>query len=561
MRRPLVSVSTIALAVIAVFANPAGAQRVLGVGDDALVLPRGVFRFRTLSQWTWFNERYGKDTPGRPDGALEPLGIDFTLDTIGVKQFPNLGSLQFGIQRLTGNPTWNATLGNTVVNLRDHVVAFPFVFEAGLSKRFSVGIQIPYVHTQTSAFFNVNSALTNGNLGFNPALSVTAAQTQNATLNAQFTTAANTLQASLDACAANPAASPQCPALNANRTNAQSLVDLSRAFAAGVNQIYTTSPFVPIVGTDAQLLIEGRVASFRALYQQFGVNSIAATTTGPFAAQSRLTVADAQTILTNPAFGIQAAPLQSVSRSHVGDIDIGGKFSVFDSFGGNSEARMSPHGLNFRAAVGGIFRIPSGQIESPDNFIDLGTGRGAKAIEGRVFSDLLVGSHFWESFIVRFNKPFSDKQTMRIIDLPNEELAPFYRRQSVDRQLGSAFEFETAPRFVVNDFLAISGWYMYRHKQQDHYTGTFTIPAAITGFADLPIDASTLNLETEQTEHRFGGGLSFSNLYSFEQGKARVPFEVTYLHWQTMNGSGGNQPKFFTDQIQLRLYARIFGGK
>ena len=561
MRRPLVSVSTIALAVIAVFANPAGAQRVLGVGDDALVLPRGVFRFRTLSQWTWFNERYGKDTPGRPDGALEPLGIDFTLDTIGVKQFPNLGSLQFGIQRLTGNPTWNATLGNTVVNLRDHVVAFPFVFEAGLSKRFSVGIQIPYVHTQTSAFFNVNSALTNGNLGFNPALSVTAAQTQNATLNAQFTTAANTLQASLDSCAANPAASPQCPALNANRTNAQSLVDLSRAFAAGVNQIYTTSPFVPIVGTDAQLLIEGRVASFRALYQQFGVNSIAATTTGPFAAQSRLTVADAQTILTNPAFGIQAAPLQSVSRSHVGDIDIGGKFSVFDSFGGNSEARMSPHGLNFRAAVGGIFRIPSGQIESPDNFIDLGTGRGAKAIEGRVFSDLLVGSHFWESFIVRFNKPFSDKQTMRIIDLPNEELAPFYRRQSVDRQLGSALEFETAPRFVVNDFLAISGWYMYRHKQQDHYTGTFTIPAAITGFADLPIDASTLNLETEQTEHRFGGGLSFSNLYSFEQGKARVPFEVTYLHWQTMNGSGGNQPKFFTDQIQLRLYARIFGGK
>jgi hypothetical protein len=561
MRRPLVSVSTIALAIIAVFANPAGAQRVLGVGDDALVLPRGVFRFRTLGQWTWFNERYGKDTPGRPDGALEPLGIDFTLDTIGVRQFPNLASLQFGIQRLTGNPTWNATLGNTVVNLRDHVAAFPFVFEAGLSKRFSVGIQIPYVHTQTSAFFNVNSAQTNGNLGFNPALSVTAAQTQNTTFNTQFTTAANTLQASLDACAANPAASPQCPALNANRTNAQSLVDNSRAFAAGVNQIYTTSPFVPIVGTDAQLLIEARVAAFRALYQQFGVTSIAATTTGPFPAQSRLTVADAQTILTNSAFGIQSAPLSSVSRSHVGDIDIGGKFSVFDSFDGSTEARMSPHGLNFRTSVGGIFRIPSGQIESPDNFIDLGTGRGAKAIEGRVFSDLLVGSHFWESFIVRFNKPFSDKQTMRIIDLPNEELAPFYRRQSVDRKLGSAFEFETAPRIVVNDFLAVSGWYMYRHKQQDHYTGTFTIPAAITGFADLPIDASTLDLETEQTEHRFGGGLSFSNLYSFEQGKARVPFEVTYLHWQTMNGAGGNQPKFFTDQIQLRLYARLFGGK
>ena len=561
MRRRLVCVSTVALAFIAVFANPASAQRVLGVGDDALVLPRGVFRFRTLGQWTWFNERYGKDTPGRPDGALEPLGVDFTLDTIGVRQFPNLATLQAGIQQLTGMPAWNATLGNTVVNLRDHVAAFPFVFEAGLSKRFSVGIQIPYVHTQTSAFFNVNTNGTNGNLGFNPALGLAAAQTQNANMNTQFTAAANSLQGALDACAANPAASPQCPALNANRANAQALVNNSRAFAGGVNQIYTTSPFVPIVGTDAQLAIEARVAAFRALYTQFLGAGNPITVTGPFASQARLSQRDAQTILTDPNFGIEAAPLQSVSRSHVGDIDIGGKFSVFDSFGGSTEARMSPSGLNFRAAVGGILRLPTGQIESADNFIDLGTGRGATAVEGRIFSDILIGSRFWESFIVRFNKPFSDKQTMRIIDLPNEELAPLYRRQEVDRTLGSAFEFETAPRIVVNDFFAVSAWYLYRHKQQDKYTGTFTIPAATTGFADLTIDASTLDLETEQTEHRFGGGISFSNLYSFDQGKAKIPFEVTYLHWQTMGGSGGNQPKFFTDQIQLRLYARIFGGK
>ena len=561
MRRSLVSVSTAALAIIAVFANPASAQRVLGVGDDALVLPRGVFRFRTLGQWTWFNERYGKDTPGRPDGALEPLGVDFTLDTIGVRQFPNLSGLQAGLQQLTGNPNWFATLGNTVVNLRDHVSAFPFVFEAGLSKRFSVGIQIPYVQTQTSAFFNVNSSGTNGNLGFNPALAVAAALTQDATMNTQFTNAANALQASLDACAANPAASPQCPALNAQRTNAQALVNNSRAFAGGVNQIYTTSPFVPIVGTDAQLAIEARVAAFKALYTQFLGAGNPITTNGPFAAQTRLSVRDAQTILTNPAFGIQADPLQSVTRSHIGDIDVGAKYSLFDTFGGSTEARMSPKGLNIRTAIGGMFRFPSGQIESPDNFIDIGTGRKAKVLEGRLFTDILLGSHFWESFIVRYSHPFSDTQTMRILDLPNEELAPLYRRQSVSRQLGSAFEFETAPRIVVNDFFAVSAWYMYRHKQQDKYSGTFTIPAATTGFADITIDAATLDLETEQTEHRFGGGISYSNLYSFEQGKAKIPFEVTYLHWQTMAGSGGNQPKFFTDQIQLRLYARIFGGK
>lgn len=561
MRRFLVSISTLALALIAFSAPPAAAQRVLGVGDDALVLPRGVFRFRILGNWTWFNERYGKDTPGRPDGALEALGVDFTLDTIGVKQFPNLASLQTGLQTLTGNPNWGATLGNTVVNLRDHVVAYPFVFEAGLSKRFSVGIQVPYVHTQTSAFFNVNTSGTQGNLGFNPALAVPGAFLQDTTMFRQFTNAANALEGSLAACQANPAASPSCPALLAQQANAQSLIASSRAFAGGVNQIYTTSPFIPIVGTDAQLSIEARVAAFKALYTSFLGAGNPITTNGPFASQSRLTLRDAQRILTEPAFGIAAAPLQSVGRSHVGDIDIGGKFSVYDSFGGVTAARLSPTGLNFRSSVGVTLRLPTGQIESPDNFIDIGTGRKATTIEGRWFGDILLGSRFWESFIVRFNKPFSDTQELRIIDLPDLELAPIYRRQTVDRKLGTTFEFETAPRIVLNDFLAVSGWYMYRHKQHDEYTGTFTIPAAITGFADVNLDASTLNLETEQTEHRLGGGISFSNIFSFEQGKAKVPFEVTYLHWQTVKGAGGNQPKFFTDQIQLRMYARIFGGK
>jgi hypothetical protein len=572
MRRSLVSVSTVALAFVALFANPASAQRVLGVGDDALVLPRGVFRFRTLSQWTWFNERYGKDTPGRPDGALEPLGIDFTLDTIGVKQFPNLARLQVGLQQLTGNPNWNATLGNTVVNLRDHVAAWPFVFEAGLSKRFSVGIQIPYVHTQTSAFFNVNTSGTQGNLGFNPALAVAAAATQNTTMYTQFITAAATLEGSIAACQANPGVSPSCPALLANQANAQALIANSRAFAGGTvgpvggtfsatGGVYTTSPFIPIVGTDAQLAIEARVQAFKALYSSFLGAGNPITTNGPFASQNRLTVRDAQQILTDPAFGIAAASLSSVTKSHLGDIDIGGKFSVFDSFGGSTEARMAPTGLNYRTAVGVTFRLPTAQIESPDNFIDVGTGRKATTVEGRWFSDLLVGSHFWESFIVRFNKPFSDDQTMRILDLPNEELAPLYRKQTVHRQLGTTFEFETAPRIVVNDYLAVSGWYMYRNHKQDDYSGSFTIPAAVTGFSDITINAATLDLETAQTEHRLGGGLSYSNLYSFEQGKAKVPFEVTYLHWQTVKGAGGNQPKFFTDQIQLRLYARLFGGK
>lgn len=546
------------LAVLALLLAPAGearAQRVLGPGDDAAVLPSGVFRFRLLDQWTSFDQRYGKDTPGYTNGSLEPLGVDFSLDTIGVRVFPNLASLQAGLRSLTGLNTFGVTLGNTVVKLRDRVTAIPLVFEAGLSKRFSIGIQVPYVETETNAFFNVNTSGTNGNVGFNPALASTAALAQDTSLVNQFGRAAAALSASLAACSGSSSA--QCSGLNANRAAASGLIAASSAFAGGISQIYTTSPFVPITSTDAQLAIEARVAAFKAAYQSFGVSAISGT--GPFAAQTRLTVTDAQTILTNPAFGISAAPLETVQRSHLGDIDVGGKFSILDSFDGDTKRRMSPTGLNLRVAVGGIVRFPTGQIESPDNFIDIGTGRKAFAVEGRVFTDVLIGSHFWQSFIVRLNHPLADKQTMRIIDLPNQELAPLYRRQQVSRALGNTLEFETNPRWVVNDFFALSGQYIYRHHSQDRYTGSFAIPAAVTGFGDITINAATLDLETEQTESRFGGGVSFSNLYSFEQGKARIPFEVTFLHQQTTSGSGGNQPKFFTDQIQLRLYARIFG--
>ncbi len=561
MHRSLVRLSTVALAFTAVFSSPTPAQRVLGIGDDALVLPRGVLRVRTLGQWTWFNERYGLNTPGRANGSLEPLGIDFALDTVGVREFPNLDNgptgLQQGLRALTGNPNFHLSLGSTRVDLRAHVTAIPFVVEAGLTRRFSLGIQIPYVHTRNSAFFSVNPSRMEGNLGFNPALAVPAALTQNQTMFTQFNTAATTLEATINACQANPAASPQCPALLAQEATARSLIATTRAFAAGVNAIYTTSPFVPIRNTDAQLAIEARVAFFRSTYaNSFGINTI--TTTGPFAAQNTLTLRDAQTILTEPRFGVEADQIRTVDRSHVGDIDIGGKFLILDTFGNTTAARMQPHGLNFRASIGGVVRLPTGQAESPNNFIDIGGGQGQTDLEGRFFADVLVGSRFWQSFILRYNNQLGDDQFMRITDLPNHNLVPLYRRQKVKRNLGNIFEFETNPRIVLNNFFAVSGQYVYRSKSQDKYDGTFNIPAAVTGFSDITLDASTLNLETETKEHRLGGGISFSNLYDFEKKKASIPFEVTYLHWQTVKGSG-NVVKAFTDQVQIRLYARLFG--
>jgi hypothetical protein len=131
----------------------------------------------------------------------------------------------------------------------------------------------------------------------------------------------------------------------------------------------------------------------------------------------------------------------------------------------------------------------------------------------------------------------------------------------VNRKLGNVTEFEVTPRWVFNDFVSISAQYKFRNKAQDKYTGAqFTVgPDSTTGGETIVISPSTLGIATEFTEHRFGGGFAFSNLQAYQQRQARIPFEVTFLHTQTINGSGGNLPKTFMDQIQIRLYVRIFG--
>jgi hypothetical protein len=558
MRRWLAGRLLPAIMSVAIFAGAVRAQRVDGPGDDAIMVPRGSIRFSATSDWSSFDQRFGAGASATSTNSLQSLGSDFTLDTIGIRQFPGLVGLQSELRDLSGDANWNPTLGNSVLSLRDRVSAYTFSVEAGLAKRITLSVDVPYVVTRASPFFNVNTAGTEGNIGFNPALTNTAAAAQNTALLSQFSASAASLAQKLADCGVNPGASG-CPELNAQRGSAQMLIDNSTAFATGINTVYAASPFVPVRGTDAQLAIEARVSAFKALYSQFaGFGVPAITSSGPFASQNRLTVTDAQQILTGPAFGISADSLATSIRSHFGDIAVGAKLSLFDSFGGSTKARMSPHGLNFRTAVGGAFQLPTGQVESPNNFIDIGTG-GTKAIEGRWFADLLIGSHFWQSFIVRVNKPFADDQEMRIVDVPGTAFAPLYARQTVHRALGRTMQFETSPRLVLNDFFSIGGEYLYRHKAEDKYSGTFTIPAAVTGFSDVTLDASALGIDTETKEQRASGGVTYSNMYAVDQGRAKLPFEVTYMHSQTISGSGRAQPKSFSDTIQLRLYISVFG--
>ncbi len=537
----------------------AGAQAVLGIGDDALTVPAGSMRVSVFAQWLRYYERYGRATPGRKNGAVEPLGVDFNFDTIGVAQFENLVPAQNAVRALAAMPDFTASLGKSSVLIRDNVLTTPIAIDFGITRRISVSVVVPFVTATSTVDFRFNPTGREPTLGFNPTLSSPSTIAANGDLLTQFDAAAAQLNTQLASCAANPAAAG-CAALNANAGSARALILSAGAFAAGLAQVYggragsVGSPFVPVVGTAAQTAIKARLAAFKAQYAGFGNNAI--TGSVPLGA-APMTISDAATLFTNKTFGLGARPLERTINRGIGDIDVGLKVKLFDTFGEDPKARLAPHGLQWRQSIGAVYRIGTGTTDAADNFADVGTGNHQNDVELRSYTDLMYGKHFWVSVLAHFNFQLADQLTMRITDTPSQVLAAAYRQQTVQRDLGDVAELEIDPRWVMNDYMSISGHYYYRRKSADRYTGTFNV----TNLAGQPvtIDASALNQETEATEHRLGVGFSYSTLAAYMRGKAGLPFEISYFHFQTTLGSGGNVPKLSQDQVQVRMYRKLFG--
>jgi hypothetical protein len=536
------------------------AQAVGGVGDDARVVPRGTLRVSILSEWTRYYERYGRSTPGRKDGALEPLGVDFTFDTLGPLRLASLAPIEAGVRALSGMPDFNASLGKIGVQVRDRLVTTPLAIDVGLTQRLTVGVVIPFVTATSEVDLRANPTGRESTLGFNPTLSTPAAFSANALLLAQFDSAAAQLNQRLSFCGNNPSVTG-CGSLNANAASARDLIAKANGFATGLGQIYggrngsKGALFVPISGTTAQAAIESRVAAYRALYATFGATAL--TATGPFPAQVPLTSSDVQRVITDSAFGIRAQPLAGSIARGLGDVDVSVKFRVVDTFGKTVDERAAPKGFGWRQSVGAVYRLGTGTRSAPDNFTDLGTGDHQNDIEMRSFTDLSFGGRLWVALVARYNIQMADERVTRIPESPDKPLAAAYRQQTVKRDLGDELDVSVSPRWTFNESVGLSGYYSYRRKFSDAYSGTFTV-SNLLGQPER-IDAAVLGLETEAREHRFGGGVTYSTVAAFERGAAAFPVEVTYFHFQTTLGSGGSVPKLSMDQLQVRLYRRLFG--
>jgi hypothetical protein len=209
-----------------------------------------------------------------------------------------------------------------------------------------------------------------------------------------------------------------------------------------------------------------------------------------------------------------------------------------------------PHAGAVRLAVAGIYRLGTGQLDLPGDFTDVGTGDRQADLELRGFGDLAVGPRFWVSSVLRIGLQQPDRILRRIPGSTSDIFPEAAREVEVDRNLGDVMEFEVAPRYVPNDEFSVAGFYRYRNKGADSYTGTFNVTSA--DGTPLTLDASLLNTGTAQKEQVLGFSVTYSTVRGYARGTSKWPLEVWYMHTAVMGGT--SVPRMQMNGIGLRFY-------
>ena len=475
-------------------ATPVAAQTGLGHLEDASTPPRGLLRMRAAAVWTRYDARF------TPTGH-EPLGAFLTADSLGPAQIPSLIPLEQQVESAAGAP-FLLSLGRSRLSATGREEIVPITFEYGITSRLAVTALLPVIRKRVAVQWQVDT--TGGfvaTVGPNPHRAGGGAAVVNGQLQSQFLSAQTLLSQRLAQCAAN-AAQPQCGSVNGREALANALLLESQRFANDIAAIYGTastdgSAFVPMSGTSAQALIEGRVGTFNSRFQDFLGSPSNFVTATPVAAAGPAGITELQRYFVNE-LGRDSIAFQE--KVWVGDWELGAKYRAIDR--PTSETRR----LGVQLAVAGALRFPSGSRHSESEIVDLHTGSGAMVLATR---GILDAKYARLGLLVATDLAFALQGVDSIAGLPADSRWT---------------ELHVAPRWHLSVPFAIHGAYSLRSANEsggDQLAGV--------GFSFTTID-------------RWTGG--------------RLPIEMRYTHLEAISGDAG-RPRFFRDQVELRLYYRL----
>lgn len=539
-------------------AHPAAGQAGLSHLENAVPVPGGMIRLRVAPAWTRYDSRFtgiGNET--------EPLGAVLTSEALGTEQIPALTTLESALRSLTGDPAFRLSLGYASAYSSIRAVTTPISLEYGITRWLSLGVTVPIVQRHRELLLDIAAAGDSaGNVGPTAAAIDPQVYAQAAQLAGEIEAATQQLAQRIADCSAQPGAAG-CEAIAADPAGAMATVSEGRQVAASIRYVYGTAAdnpgigLVPLAGQSET--IAQRIQALNGRFATYLGGTPIPTQTPPRGAAGAVAAGDLRAMARRGAAGIGPDSLGRISTIGIGDVEIGARVLLWDTKSPAARGDSTlPAGARLRIVLGGLARFGTGEPAVENELFSIGAGDGQNDAEGSIAVDVETGTRFGATIVGRYTAQLGEVAATRMPD-ERGNLSSFSASGTGTRKLGNVLALDVSPRVWLGHSLFVAGHYGLVSRADDSYRFPVDpladpMPPVLPGPTPLPVSASAGGY----TEQRAGVGVTYSTVAQWEAGKVRVPIEVSYSHLETFSGSSALVPRAGRDQIQVRVYYRLF---
>jgi hypothetical protein len=220
-------------------------------------------------------------------------------------------------------------------------------------------------------------------------------------------------------------------------------------------------------------------------------------------------------------------PLDTWSDTGIGDLQIGARYQY------RNDDR-------WRLALTGSVQLPTGEVDDPDNLIDLRFGWGTTVIHLASNNDLLVSDALTLNFTLEYDWFLSDKEKLRVPVDVNNPITESVNTEKVDRDLSDNVVLETSGSYDLGKGFSASLLYRY----------IFTNKTSVSG--DRGLAYESLEEETKEILQTYIVGLSYSTVPAFREKGTGIPMDVSLTYRDRFSGEN------VTDSSYINLGLNVY---
>lgn len=289
------------------------------------------------------------------------------------------------------------------------------------------------------------------------------------------------------------------------------------ALLAKIDSSYATlgnAALLPVAGTPAAVELQRRV------------KALAGDTLALPTAVASLSTLFAQNGLITGLSREDSLALRTSSAAtlyYLGDVEAGVRLQLLNTTGGASYALGRPDGA--RVALSVNARIPTGPKADTAFLLILPRQTGHFGVSGELTGDAFLSSRFWVTGSAGVAQLFGTD----VVRHAFSETRPFPEDSiitTVRREPGMRMSAALLPRYRLTREMTFAAGYRLDHQGATTYSG------------DEEVVLGPIERTDAWTAHSLSLGASYSTIQAFEEGKARIPFEVSLLYHNSFAGSG-----------------------